>query len=74
VSPGLPFAVWPGQRPTAEAEAFLRLLAAQARPGPAMRPEPPARGWLEAYRLVRCASCGAAVRTGTRCRQCGGPR
>ena len=59
---------------TREAEAFIRMMLASVTPGPAMRPERPASGWLDAYRCTRCAACGSGVVIGSRCRQCGGPR
>ena len=52
------------------AASFLQLLAASARI-PAAALEPPARTWLEAYRVRRCA-CGSAVAAGGGCRACGG--
>ena len=68
--PIVPMPVPPG---SAEAQAFVRLMLSSARL-PAGPIEPPARTWLDAYRVTRCAGCGAGVVAGSRCRGCGGPR
>jgi len=72
---GLPQPMVTSLRPalTPEGEAFIAawLTRSAAAGGPL---EPPATGWLSAYRCVRCTGCGGAVVAGSRCRGCGGPR
>ena len=50
--------------------SFLALMLASARPGPAVRYQQPARGWLDAYHVRRCG-CGGAGMPGARCYHCG---
>ncbi len=68
-----PFVPMPAAPYSAEAQRFLAMLLSSARL-PAAALEPPARNWLEAYRVACCAACGAGVPVGSRCRGCGGPR
>jgi hypothetical protein len=66
--PSYPLNPWDPQ-----AAAFLATM--MTRVGATARPaEPPATGWLQAYRVTRCGGCGTGVLAGSRCRQCAVPR